>query len=71
MPSIGEIAYCLCIFHFSQGGILETLQVAFLVNENGFTFQYIEIGAQNELYAEVITGLNEGDIVALGIEIEQ
>ncbi|HMZ07421.1 MAG TPA: hypothetical protein PK078_07365 [Anaerolineales bacterium] len=50
---------------------METLQVAFLVNENGFTFQYIEIGAQNELYAEVITGLNEGDIVALGIEIEQ
>lgn len=43
----------------------------FLVTENGFTFQYIEIGAQNELYAEVITGLNEGDIIALGIEIEE
>lgn len=43
----------------------------FLITENGFIFQYIEIGAQNELYAEVKTGLNEGDIVALGIEIEQ
>ncbi len=43
----------------------------FLVTENGLAFQYIEIGAQNELYAEVKSGLNEGDTVALGIEIEQ
>lgn len=43
----------------------------FLVNENGLVFQYIEVGAQNELYAEVKSGLNEGDTVALGIEIEQ
>jgi multidrug efflux pump subunit AcrA (membrane-fusion protein) len=43
----------------------------FLVTENGFAFQYIEIGAQNELYAEVKSGLNEGDTVALGIGIEQ
>lgn len=43
----------------------------FLVTENGLTFQYIEIGAQNELYAEVKSGLHEGDNIALGIEIEQ
>jgi len=43
----------------------------FLVTENGFAFQYIEIGAQNELYAEVKSGLKEGDTVVLGIEIEQ
>ena len=42
----------------------------FIVTENGLTFQYITIGAQNELYAEVKSGLNEGDTVALGIEIE-
>ncbi|MBL8062415.1 MAG: efflux RND transporter periplasmic adaptor subunit [Anaerolineales bacterium] len=49
----------------------ENSYAVFLVTENGFTFQYIEIGAQNELYAEVKSGLNEGDTVALGIEIEQ
>lgn len=49
----------------------ENRHAVFLVAENGFTFQYIEIGAQNELYAEVKTGMNEGDIVALGIKIEQ
>ncbi|NUM45416.1 MAG: efflux RND transporter periplasmic adaptor subunit [Anaerolineales bacterium] len=43
----------------------------FLVTESGMTFQYIEIGAQNELYAEVKTGLIEGDTVALGIDIEK
>ena len=42
----------------------------FLVTDDRLTFQYIEIGAQNELYAEVRSGLNEGDTVALGIEIE-
>ncbi len=42
----------------------------FLVTEDGLAFQYIEIGAQNELFAEVRSGLNEGDTVALGIEIE-
>lgn len=42
----------------------------FLVTDDRMTFQYIEIGAQNELYAEVRSGLNEGDTVALGIEIE-
>ncbi len=42
----------------------------FLVVEDGLIFQYVTIGAQNELYAEVKSGLNEGDIVALGIEIE-
>ncbi|NOT05706.1 MAG: HlyD family efflux transporter periplasmic adaptor subunit [Anaerolineales bacterium] len=42
----------------------------FLITEDGLIFQYITIGAQNELYAEVKSGLNEGDTVALGIEIE-
>ena len=42
----------------------------FLVTDDRMTFQYIEIGAQNELFAEVRSGLNEGDTVALGIEIE-
>lgn len=42
----------------------------FLVAETGLTFQYIEIGAQNELYAEVKSGLNEGDTIALGIELK-
>lgn len=43
----------------------------FLVTENGLIFRHIEIGGQNEIYAEVISNLSEGDIVALGIEIEQ
>lgn len=42
----------------------------FLVVEDRLMFQYITIGAQNELYAEVKSGLNEGNTVALGIEIE-
>lgn len=43
----------------------------FLVTDNGLNFQYIEIGAQNEFYVEVKSDLNEGDIVALGIDIEK